>query len=126
MSFCEWWKSLGLDHIITAGFGCQPNLNEMTGDIFATVMYTHIWNTLNMPSGALPITIVREDEQYYESAHNDLITRRLRQTAQGSAGLPVGILVIGQPFEEEKVLSLMKSIEGEVKFEKYRKIRKMA
>jgi Asp-tRNA(Asn)/Glu-tRNA(Gln) amidotransferase A subunit family amidase len=101
-------------------------LNEISGDIFSTVMYTHIWNTLNMPSGALPITIVREDEQHYESAHNDLITRRLRQTAQGSVGLPVGILVIGQPYEEEKVLSLMKSIEGEVKFEKYRKIRKMA
>ena len=125
MSFCAWWKSQGLDHIITPGYGCQPNLNEITGEIFSTVMYTSVWNTLNMPVGALPITVVREDEQHYESAHNDSITRRLRQTAQGSAGLPVGILVVGLPFEEEKILSLMKSIEEAVGFEKNRRIVKL-
>ena len=36
--------------------------------------------------------------------------------------MPVGIQVIGMPFEEEKILSLMKSIEGGFSFEKYRKI----
>ena len=110
MGFCSWWKSQNLDHIITPGFGCQSNLNELTGDIFAAVMYTSIWNMLNMPAGALPVTIVREDEQHYESVHNDLITRKLRMNARGSAGLPVGVMVIGMPYGEEGVLAVMRSI----------------
>ena len=53
-----------------------------------------------MPSGAMPITVVKEDEQHYESAHNDGLTQALKRTAEGSAGLPVGIQVVGMPFEE--------------------------
>ena len=63
-----------------------------------------------MPAGALPVTIVREDEQHYESVHNDLITRKLRMNARGSAGLPVGVMVIVMPYGEEGVLAVMRSI----------------
>jgi fatty acid amide hydrolase len=59
MDFCAWWKQQGLDHIVTAGLGCQPNLNHLSGDLFLAIVYTFIWNTLNMPAGALPITTVR-------------------------------------------------------------------
>jgi Asp-tRNA(Asn)/Glu-tRNA(Gln) amidotransferase A subunit family amidase len=51
-----------------------------------------------------------------------MITRLLQQNIKGTAGLPVGIQVIGLPFEEEKVLSLMQSIEAGFHFDKYRKI----
>jgi Asp-tRNA(Asn)/Glu-tRNA(Gln) amidotransferase A subunit family amidase len=40
----------------------------------------------------------------------------LNETGKGSAGMPVGIQVIGLPFEDEKVLGFMKSLEKEVKF----------
>ena len=111
-----------LDNIITPGFGCQANLTEMTGGIFLTFIYTCVWNFLSTPSGAMPVTVVREDEQHYESSHNDAITQALKLNAQGSAGLPVGIQVVGLPFEEEKVLSLMKTIEKEFNFKQHRKV----
>lgn len=48
------------------------------------------------------------------------MTQKLKETAKGSAGLPVGIQIIGLPFEDEKVLGFMKNLEKEVKFyEKY-------
>ena len=53
-----------------------------------------------MPAGAMPVTLVQEDEQHYESSHNDAITQALKRTAEGSAGLSVGIQVVGLPFEE--------------------------
>lgn len=59
MDFCAWWKGQGLDHIITPGFGCQPNLVTLSEDLWPCVMYTFIWNLLNMPAGALPVTLVR-------------------------------------------------------------------
>lgn len=61
MDFCSWWREQGLDHIITPGFGCQPNRLELSGDLWPCVMYTFIWNLLNMPAGALPVTLSRED-----------------------------------------------------------------
>jgi Asp-tRNA(Asn)/Glu-tRNA(Gln) amidotransferase A subunit family amidase len=45
----------------------------------------------------------------------------LRRNVERSVGLPVGVQVIGLPFEEEKVLGLMKFIEREIQFNsKYR------
>ena len=58
-SFIQWWNSLNLDHIITPGFGCQSCPNELTGQHAFAGIYTNIWNILNLPAGALPVTVVR-------------------------------------------------------------------
>jgi Asp-tRNA(Asn)/Glu-tRNA(Gln) amidotransferase A subunit family amidase len=50
-----------------------------------------------------------------------MLTTTLRRNAAGSAGLPVGVQIIGLPFEEEKILSLMNSLEEKINFKKYRK-----
>lgn len=50
---------MGLDHIITPGYGCQANITEMTGSIFLTFVYTCVWNLLSIPAGAMPITVVK-------------------------------------------------------------------
>ena len=98
ISFCSWWKKQGLHHIITPGFGCQPNLLDLSEDLWPCVMYTFIWNLLNMPAGMVPISTVKEEEEHYESTFDDSLSRSLRRNVQGSAGLPVGVMVIGLPF----------------------------
>lgn len=65
--FCDWFKAQGLDHIVTPDFGHQANPFSMTEELVPCAFYTCIWNLLNMPAGALPVTLVREDEQHYES-----------------------------------------------------------
>jgi hypothetical protein len=52
-----------------------------------------------MTACSLPITLVREDEQYYESKWNDEFTKAVKKSAADSKGLPVGVQVIGLPFE---------------------------
>jgi Asp-tRNA(Asn)/Glu-tRNA(Gln) amidotransferase A subunit family amidase len=78
--------------------------------------YTCIWNVLGMTAGSIPITIVREDEQYYNSKYNDDISDAIKSSVKDSAGLPNGIQVIGLPYDEEKVLGLMKQIENHFNF----------
>lgn len=58
-SFIEWWKSLGLDHVITPGLGCQACPTELLEKANYAGIYTFIWNLLNMSVGAQPISLVR-------------------------------------------------------------------
>ena len=48
--------------------------------------------------------------------YNDLVSQGLVTNAQGSEGLPVGIQVIGLPYEEERVLGMMAKLEQKIKF----------
>lgn len=63
--FLEWWKSNDFDHLIAPDFGCQANLINLTGEVSPCALYTFIWNLLNLPSGAISVTTVQEDEQTY-------------------------------------------------------------
>jgi fatty acid amide hydrolase len=74
-------------------------------------VYCYIWNYLNFPVGVVPITTVREDEQHYESQYTDRLTEELVATMHGSAGLPVGVQVVGLPWHDELVVDTMVSLE---------------
>jgi fatty acid amide hydrolase len=66
-----------------------------------------LWNILHYPAGIVPITHVQQDEQQFEDQHNDFWTDLLKETAEGSEGMPVGIQVVGHNWEDEKVLGVM-------------------
>lgn len=100
------------------GFGSQACLHGYSEKTSLAAAYTFMWNVLGTTVGSMPVTLCREDEEVYESVHNDEMTQKLKETAKGSAGLPVGIQIIGLPFEDEKVLGFMKNLENEVKFYK--------
>ena len=69
------------------------------------------------PSGTIPVTVVKEDEQSFdEKVHNDGMTKMIKESAAGSAGMPVGIEIIGTPFKDEKVLAIMKILEEKFRF----------
>lgn len=61
---------------------------------------------------------IKEDETYTD-VHNDLLTKELRKAVLGSAGLPVGVQVVGLPYSDEKVLRVMKDIEEGANFYKF-------
>ena len=48
--------------------------------------------------------------------HDDVITKEVRASSEGSRGLPVGIQIVALPYEEEKILGFMKGLEKEVNF----------
>lgn len=74
-------------------------------------MYCFVWNVVNFVAGALPITTVRPDEQHYDAPFQDSYTEAMRHNLGQSAGLPVGVQLIGRPFEEELVVEAMKALE---------------
>lgn len=108
-------KDLGIEMLLCHGM-MPAVLKETTNDTNLWAMYTLIWNGLRFAGGALPVTRVREDEQYYNSKFNGIFESSMRRCMNGSAGLPVGIQVISFSWREEMILKLMKILETGLQF----------
>jgi Asp-tRNA(Asn)/Glu-tRNA(Gln) amidotransferase A subunit family amidase len=68
---------------------------------------------LGLPAGVLPVTRVRPGEESDRPASKDRSIEAARTAEQGSAGLPVGVQVIGRHWREDLVLAAMSAIEAE-------------
>ena len=105
------WDSNQLDLAIAPGQTLPPYKHGQSKDLQLTCQTTFLNNLVPSCAGAVPITLVQNDEQYYEDNWNDRYTKLAKNVMQHSAGLPCGIQVIAKPFKEELVLRLMKEIE---------------
>ena len=77
-----------------------------------------MWNYLNFPCGALPVTKVAEEEQVYQSVFADKITNSLADNMRESFGLPIGVQVVGVPKKDEFVLEVMRNLEAKIGYNK--------
>ncbi|HEV3191484.1 MAG TPA: amidase family protein, partial [Polyangiaceae bacterium] len=89
--------------------------------------YSILFNAAQFPAGTVPVTRVRLDEARrpngshssgiagaWSSLREDSLARRAAAIDDGSAGLPVGVQMVGRPWRDHLVLSAMKAIEAEV------------
>ena len=112
----SYWRKSKLDFIVCPGFGSQATNHGMSDTATLLCAYTFIWNVLAMSSCSIPVTVTREDEQFYESHWDDDITTVIKKTVSDSVGLPVNVQIVGLPFTEERVLGLAKKIEDHFQF----------
>ena len=74
-----------------------------------------LFNILHLPAGVVPMTLVRDDEQYYEDhLNNDRAVALAKDVCRESAGLPIGIQLAGWPNDDERVLGVMKELENAI------------
>ena len=78
--------------------------------------YTFVYNNFNMPAGTCPVSTVRADEEVYTDANNsDSVTKLAIKDSIGTAGLPVGVQVVGLPWRDEKCVGAMAVVEAALK-----------
>jgi len=75
--------------------------------------YAMFANALQLPAGVVPVTTVREGEEDDVSG-SGLAFNLAKANAKGSIGLPVGVQVIGLPWQDEWALAAMQAIETRV------------
>ena len=93
-----------MDLLLTAAGATPAFFHGSSELLFLQTCYTFYFNFMNFPSGVVPITIVKENEQYYEDKWNDMFTKECQKALKESKGLPIGVQVVGKPFQEELVL----------------------
>ncbi len=105
----------------------EAGIDLVLGPVFATPAIPHgvskdftmagspamLWNAVQLPAGVVPVTRVTAAETTRESP-KDRLEKRAASVDAKSAGLPVGVQIVGRPWEEDRVLAAMIAIEDVV------------
>jgi Asp-tRNA(Asn)/Glu-tRNA(Gln) amidotransferase A subunit family amidase len=87
----------------------------------AAQSYAAVYNLLDFPAGVLPVIKVSRDDDdaldaySAEEGSRDGLYRLAAWALRGGVGLPVGVQLVGRPYEDEKVLHVMCQLEAAVK-----------
>lgn len=111
------FTELGVETAVAPGLFPAPKVHS-TKDNSLMCFQVFMWNYLNFPCGALPVTKVAEEEQVYQSVFADKITNSLADNMRESFGLPIGVQVVGVPKKDEFVLEVMRNLEAKIGYNK--------
>lgn len=84
---------------LTPGFSVvAPHKNDNLSDLLNAYSHVVYWNMLGLPSGVVPTTQVNMDEASYKDGQGDEFEYYANRAMEGSAGLPVGVQIVGMPY----------------------------
>ena len=100
-----------VDALLCPGLGLPAFPHNASVLLNMACSYAFVYNLFNFPCGVLPVTTVRDDEQTYDGGGDLSFQRAAHAAMQGSAGLPVGVQVVTEPWREEQCLGAMRVLE---------------
>jgi fatty acid amide hydrolase len=104
------WLETKIDALICPATATPAPQHGTTADFTPAAAYTTRYNVLNLPAGVCPATSVRSDETE-RPERSDRLDKRAASIQRGSAGLPIGVQVVGRPYREDVVLRVMMEVE---------------
>lgn len=99
------------DVIICPAHGLAAIPHGASRDIVLAGGYVVLYNYLGYPTGIVPVTRVRAEEESNRKRSRDAQEKAARRSEKGSAGLPVGVQVVARPWREHVALAAMRAIE---------------
>lgn len=103
-------KAAGVDLVLCPAHATPALPHGLSRDFVLAGSPSILWNVVQFPAGVVPVTRVRPSETRRERSH-DRLEARAAEVDRQSAGLPVGVQVVGLPWEEDRVLAAMIAIE---------------
>ncbi|KAI0239955.1 Fatty-acid amide hydrolase 1 [Lamellibrachia satsuma] len=111
------WQSLGLDAVVSPGFGYPALPLDSSLDAWGALSYTTMYNMLNFTVGSIPVTKVTEEDlqNMKDYATPDPWHAVPKKNMPGSVGLPVNVQVATLPWRDELCLRVMKDLQEALK-----------
>lgn len=110
------WDRLELDAVLIPPHELPAPQHGQPIDLVPAAEPAYFANLLGWPAGVVPVTNVRKDEQNGRPVSRDRVLQAAAAVDAGSAGLPVGVQVLGRPWREDVVLATLAAIESQVGF----------
>ena len=103
----------GLDALVCPVSALPALRHGSAARLFVAAAPCLLANLLELAAGAVPVTVVRADEEATRPRSRDPVLRAAAECDVGSAGLPVGVQVVAGPGgDEDTVLDVMAAIEA--------------
>ncbi|KAJ9662119.1 hypothetical protein H2201_006227 [Coniosporium apollinis] len=114
----DWWRDEAkMDFMLTVPNATPATSHGAMKDAVSNCGYTFLFNLLDYTCGIIPVTHV---DRVLDMLPASFSMKKLNGVAQGAykyydaikmEGLPVGVQVVGQRLQEEKVLAVMERVE---------------
>jgi fatty acid amide hydrolase len=101
----------GFDALICPPVALPAFTHGSSEHLFAAVTYALVYNVLGAPAGVVSIGRVRAGEESDRRVTKDLADIHAQQVERGSAGLPLGVQVVGRHWRDDVVLAVMSALE---------------
>lgn len=115
--FTKQWLSMDLDALVCPAFPVPAIPHKYPSRMSFCVFSTGLYNMLDFPSGVVPVGYVNKedddklaDESEWPCGRNPAL-KLMRESAKKSAGMPLGVQIVGLPFHEEECLAVMGMVE---------------
>ena len=114
MKVFEAWKAAGVDLVICPAHATPALGHGQSGDFTVGGSYSMRYNYVNFPAGVVPVSRVQTGETV-RADPRDRVERKAAQVESESAGLPLGVQVVGRPYYEAEVLAAMIALEDRLR-----------
>jgi fatty acid amide hydrolase len=101
----------GFDALICPPFALPALPHGTAGDVLAAGSYAWPFNVTGMPAGTVAATRVQPGEESDRAPSRDPVDKTAGIAEENSAGLPVGVQVVGRHWHEDVVLAVMAALE---------------
>ncbi|HNT28489.1 MAG TPA: amidase family protein, partial [bacterium] len=107
-----------IDILLCPPFGLPavPHDASYKGAGVFAASYAMLFNLLGMPAGVAPVARIPDGGESDRIAGRDGVARDAIAIENGSAGLPVGVQVVGRHWREDQVLTVMKVLAEVLRF----------
>jgi Asp-tRNA(Asn)/Glu-tRNA(Gln) amidotransferase A subunit family amidase len=121
----DWWQQAGVDVLLAPPNATPAVPHKGMHDAVSSCGYTFLFNLLDYTAGVMPVTHVDKTKDALPAGFS---ISKLNGVARGAYklydaeamhGLPVGVQVVGNRLEEEKVLAVMARIEDALGADKF-------
>lgn len=100
-----------LDALLCPACSLPAFTHGSTRELVTAGAYTNLYNVIGYPTGIVPFTRVRAEEEVGRQPSRDIVAETARKVEQGSVGLPIGVQVVARPWREHIALAVMSAIE---------------
>lgn len=100
-----------VDLVLLPAYGVPAVRHGASANMPVAGSYSLLAPVLGYPAGVVPLTRVRAGEESGRKKSSDVVQKTACEADRGSAGLPVGVQVIGRPWRDDVVLAAMRAIE---------------
>ncbi|XP_063615745.1 fatty-acid amide hydrolase 1-like [Penaeus indicus] len=109
----EAWKANQLDVLLCPAFPMPAPKPSYPTRIMAAAVTTALYNYLDFPAGVVPVTHETEDDQakLAEYPTDDLMFELVKEATAEAVGLPIGVQMVGLPWQEEVLCRAMKALQ---------------